>query len=102
MVQTIIRMGTFIIKKSERIGSNISVVDEDIPESTFMRIKAVWLFNRNKMRKIPYIKNLLGESIILYLIPIIFFGVGYFFYLILTGGINLFDTVLFFVNNNVL
>ncbi|MHA1990534.1 MAG: hypothetical protein ACW981_09880 [Candidatus Hodarchaeales archaeon] len=64
--------------------------EQDIPtiETPFTRIKSVWLFNKTKIREIPYTKDLFQESLIIYLIPILLMGAGVFLSILPAQGIN--------------
>jgi hypothetical protein len=64
--------------------------EQNIPtiETPFTRIKSVWLFNRSKIREIPYTKDLFQESLIIYLIPILLMGAAVFLSILPTQGIN--------------
>lgn len=68
---------------------------QDIQESenAFDRIKYVWLFNREKIQKIPYIKDLFQEALIIYLIPVLAIGIGIFLTILPIQELNLSDYV---------
>jgi hypothetical protein len=62
--------------------------DISTKETPFTRIKSVWLFNRSKIREIPYTKDIFQESSIIYLIPILLMGAGVFLSLLPAQGID--------------